>query len=365
MKQFKISSKIILRLLNIIFGFIRKATLNKKPAQTILVIALHKLGDTIFTVPAIKYLINEFKENLRIVCYPESKLLFEQIFKTKYIVIFHDEIFLNGRIASSKARKKIKSIKPFKIYDLTGQSRSATLIAASGVSHAIGFNQEYFQGFYTEFKLKSTTDHLTNIYLKALGMSYSKKEEESLKEFTFSPANNKKILIHPFAGWKSKEWNLKKYIELYQLLNSDYDCKLVIPPNEISEDIELTFRDLDINFSFTYNIAELIKEVKECSIFIGNDSGPLYIASMFGKPTFTIYSSTNPHFSLPFGSHHSYIQKNIKCSPKENVQYCITNAGRNGCPSFECVNLLSVEEVYEKVIIFLKDIYKNFNPHKF
>ena len=73
-------------------------------------------------------------ENLRIVCYPESKLLFEQIFKTKYIVISHDEIFLNGRIASSKARKKIKSIKPFKIYDITGESRSATLIAASGVA---------------------------------------------------------------------------------------------------------------------------------------------------------------------------------------------------------------------------------------
>ena len=30
--------------------------------------------------------------------------------------------------------------------------------------------------------------------------------------------------------------------------------------------------------------------MKKCSVFIGNDSGPVQIASLLGKPTFTIYS---------------------------------------------------------------------------
>ena len=94
----------------------------------------------------LKYLLNEFKENLWIVCYPESKLLYEQIFNAKYVVVSKYEFYLNGRIASPNARKKIKSLRPFKIYDLTGEIRSATLIAASGVKHAIGFNQEYLKG---------------------------------------------------------------------------------------------------------------------------------------------------------------------------------------------------------------------------
>jgi ADP-heptose:LPS heptosyltransferase len=79
----------------------------------------------------------------------------------------------------------------------------------------------------------------------------------------------------------------------------------------------------------------------------------LQIAALLGKATFTIYGPTNPEFHLPFGKYHAYVQKNISCSPKKNEKFCFTDAGRDGCPSFECMNLLSVEEVIPRVMDFI------------
>ena len=106
-------------------------------------------------------------------------------------------------------------------------------------------------------------------------------------------------------------------------------------------------------FKETKNIDDLISIIAGSSIFISNDSGPLQIAALLGKPTFTIYGPTNPEYHLPFGNHHRFIQKIIECSPPKGEKFCFTNAGRDGCPSFECMNLLSVEEVLPQVMDFI------------
>jgi ADP-heptose:LPS heptosyltransferase len=99
----------------------------------------------------------------------------------------------------------------------------------------------------------------------------------------------------------------------------------------------------------------LIIKIKECSAFIGNDSGPIYIASLLDKPTFTLFGPTNPEFSLSSGEHHRYIAKSLKCSPAKNTQYCFTQAGQNGCPAFECMNLLGLDEVNRCIRLFLEE----------
>ena len=119
------------------------------------------------------------------------------------------------------------------------------------------------------------------------------------------------------------------------------------------EEIE-QFVDRNIPVIQTTSIEELINKIKACSVFISNDSGPLYIANLLGKPTFTIYGPTNPDYSLPFGKFHKFVQKKISCSPN-GTQYCYLQAGLN-CPSYECMIQLSVEEVKVSVHEFLSDL---------
>ena len=104
-----------------------------------------------------------------------------------------------------------------------------------------------------------------------------------------------------------------------------------------------------------YSINELIEQTRDCSVFIGNDSGPLYIANMLGKPTFTIYGPTNPDYSIPFGDNHTFINKTIDCSPEKNKQYCHTVAGLVGCPAFKCMETLKLDEVYNKLLPFVQE----------
>ena len=85
--------------------------------------------------------------------------------------------------------------------------------------------------------------------------------------------------------------------------------------------------------------------VKGASLLISNDSGPIYLADYFGVPTLSIYGPTNPEFSMPLSKHHDFIQKKLNCSPKKNEQYCFTDGGYY-CPSYECMNQLTVDEVY-------------------
>jgi len=141
-------------------------------------------------------------------------------------------------------------------------------------------------------------------------------------------------------------------------LKDDYDICLIAPVNTIDKDILMEIESKGLKFVETQSIDDLIKYVKECSVFVGNDSGPLHIASLLGKPTFTIYGPTNPDFHVPVGDHHTYCKVEIKCSPVKDEKLCFTDGGIKGCPSFECMNQLSFDNVFNSLSSFLSRIDK-------
>ncbi|MHB1688791.1 MAG: glycosyltransferase family 9 protein [Ignavibacteriaceae bacterium] len=339
------------------FTFIRKVIVFLKIGNSkVLIISLNKLGDTVFTIPAINAIKNKFDQPLTIVCYEESKLIYEAIFNDfQFVVLSNNDFYFDGRIANSKSRRKIKNINAGIIIDLTFSIKSSSLIFNNRAKKIVGSNDKYFNKIYTDFIQQRKSPHLIDIYLDVAKRIVEINNEIELKEYKIILNKNGYILIHPFAGWKAKEWNLNKYIELAQSLNKVYDCKIIIPKECIEQDILSGLKSLSISFLISNGINDLIDAVKNCSVIIGNDSSAIYIANLLGKPTFTIYGPTNPRFSLPFGELHDFIQKEIKCSPEFGKQYCFTDAGRK-CPSFECMNLLSLEEVNQKVNLFLDKI---------
>lgn len=142
-------------------------------------------------------------------------------------------------------------------------------------------------------------------------------------------------------------------------MNENFDCYWIFPQTKLNNQIEDKLKLKKIKYIVTNSVQELIDEIKNSTLMISNDSGPIHIASILSKPTFTIYGPTNPNFILPLGDSHSYIQKKISCSPQNNQHYCFTNAGRNGCPSFECMNQLKVNEVHNQIIQFISKLEVN------
>ena len=103
------------------------------------------------------------------------------------------------------------------------------------------------------------------------------------------------------------------------------------------------------------SVDRLINELRTCSLIISNDTGPVYLAALLGKATFTIYGPTNPLFTVPRGGHHDYIMEKIECSSAEDEKYCSAYGGRL-CGSFECMNKLNYEMVLDRIKTFADKI---------
>ncbi len=337
-----------------IWGYCKIARLRSSFKNTdvnrIIVISLHKIGDSIFTIHAIKKIAEYHNDkSISLVCFPEAKPIFLMSFPSIDILTIPHNYFWKNRIANHSAKKILNEVGAEIIYDLTGTIASATLIASSYSKKIIGMNLEYFKPLYDLFSPIRKAPHLIDMYMDVVKMAIPVEDDFSF-EFTQVPNEAQKILIHPHAGWQAKEWGLKKYYELAQRLSSQYEVEFITEVNSLHADIK---KEIQENFRLTETstIESLIENIKDCSVLIGNDSGPIYIANFLGKSTFTIYGPTNPEYSKPFGKHHAEIHQEISCSPL-NTQYCFTDAGRK-CPDYICMHSLSTDKVYNSLVDFL------------
>ncbi len=331
--------------------------LAKSDKGQLCVIVLHRIGDSVFTIHAIRKIV-EFhqQEIISIICFPETKPIYQIAFPEINVVTIPHNHFWKARIATKDARKMLIELRPEIIYDLTGAITSASLIATTKAKKIIGMNLGYFKALYDNYIPLRTKPHLIDMYMDVVRQVHLLGNNINY-EFPLKPTDSSKVLIHPHAGWAAKEWGIDKYIELAKKLSTQYKVEFIAEinsiPTEIREEIQSSFI-----LTETKSVEDLIVNIKSCAVLIGNDSGPVHLASLLGIPTFAIYGPTNPSYCKPFGKHHEAIRQEVSCSPvTEN--YCFTDAGRK-CAKYDCMNFLRVEIVYNKFCDFLskKNIFK-------
>ncbi|MCC6256532.1 MAG: glycosyltransferase family 9 protein [Ignavibacteriaceae bacterium] len=361
LNRIKFLSKVIFTTTQSFFFIIRNSIrLFSINEGNIVIISLLKLGDSVFTIPAIREIQNYYKKKIVIICFPESIPIFKlALIGVSFAPVAHNNFLFNERIANSKARKILKASNPEIIFDLNGVMTSATLIFTSRARLIIGMAREQFKTVYDIYLPTKRENHMMDMYLDTIAPLIPNISRELIKHFPPKDIHNRNILIQPFAGWKAKEWNLRKFIELGKILTEKYNVSIVTPMNVIGADIITEIEESDITLIEALSVDDLILHIKNCSVFIGNDSGPIHIADLLGKPTFCIYGPTNPKFSEPLGSHHEHCKIKIKCTPSADEEFCFTYGGRYGCPSFECMNTLSVKGVEKRIILFLDKIFEN------
>ena len=357
-------SKILLLVTNTILklflAFIRLGNkLIKNGNGPLVILSLHRLGDTIFTIPAVRQIQKLYGKKIIIFCFSESAAIYRIEFNDiQLCTVSHDEFRFGQRFPKHSAKSKLKKLKPEIILDLTGTMISASLIYNIKANKIIGINRKQFRSVYDHFVPVREEPQLVDIYLDAIS--------PLVKEFNWTEYKNQKklinplgkILIHPFAGWKEKEWNLRSFINLAARLNVSYTVSFIVQNGQLSEDIRKEIDSLNIELIQTNSVEELIKNIIESSFFIGNDSGPVNIANYLGMPTFSLYGATNPDYTVSEEDHQSYIQKKLSCSAEQYDKYCTIGVGVYECPGIQCMNLLTVDEVYDRVIPLVKEYCK-------
>ena len=322
----------------------------------VLIVSLHRLGDTVFTLPAVNELKNKFGTKLTILCYPESVPIYDLEFDNIDICeVVKDDFYFNSRIAKTKLKRRIKKIRPNIIFDITGSMISASIIFNIRANKIIGTNGNQFKVIYDNFVEFRNEPKLFDIYLDAISPAIQIEDRKKYIKEDKSLNPKGKILIHPFAGWKEKEWNLNNFVSIAKRLNQSFATSIIIQKKQISEDVIADIENSNLEVIQTESVNHLIECIKDSSLFIGNDSGPVNIANYLGKPTITIFGATNPDYTISEREHQKLVQKVLNCSARNNEKFCTIGGMIYSCSGVQCMNLLNVEDVYSRLLPSVKE----------
>ena len=163
------------------------------------------------------------------------------------------------------------------------------------------------------------------------------------------------VAIHPGAGNITKQWPETHFSALMDLLieRNGVNIMLVGGPDEV-EVAETLLRngrhpDRMATMAGKTKLADLPRLLKNCALYIGNDSGPKHIAGAVGIATIGIHSGVvDPVEWGPIGVNAVALRRNMNCSP------CYL-AKAEDCPrSLACLRFLEPNLVYETANMMLK-----------
>lgn len=324
---------------------------HKKGNNSIAIISFHKLGDSVFTIPTIEKIIGNTDHEISLFCMEDSVPLYNLVFgdSINYFSFTYQDFWFGGRISKSRIRECFKQRNASIIIDITGSPQSVSTIISNRADNIIGFNQRVFKSLYTIFNTIDDIKHISEIYAKAVKGFIEIDTDSLLKRFKIERKKTGAILIHPFAGWAAKEWGIQRFILLARKLNEIRATQFVIPVNSVAQDVKEEIDLSGIKIIETKTINELINNLKDAFLVIGNDSGIIYIANLLNIPTFTLFGPSNPSYHYVPSENSGFINEIIPCSPIDNNKLCFTNGGRDGCPANICMDRINPDVVYKRI----------------
>jgi heptosyltransferase I len=155
------------------------------------------------------------------------------------------------------------------------------------------------------------------------------------------------VIIHPGTTRPSKVWAPGKYAEIAdRLAKNGYSAILTGTGDEapiVEKIIELS-KSKPVSLIGRTTIKQFAALIDAAYMFIGSDTGGLYIANALGTHTVVMFGSTDPDKYGPFvTAQQKVIYKRIECSPCD----------KNKCPRLDtetriadCMEAISVEDVW-------------------
>ncbi len=158
------------------------------------------------------------------------------------------------------------------------------------------------------------------------------------------------IGIHPGGNWVYKLWDAENYARIANAFVEKRNVAILLfaGPNEQERQAQVAnLMDVPPILVQTENLRHLAALISVCDVYIGNDTGPMHIASAVDTPVVALFGSTNPIRSGPYGEQHTVVQSgiNLGCNPCHPGRH----PGGCGAGSCEVIAGITVEQVLEVV----------------
>jgi O-antigen biosynthesis protein len=163
------------------------------------------------------------------------------------------------------------------------------------------------------------------------------------------------VAVHPGAGNVTKQWPEAHFSALIDLLIEKNDVNILLVGGADEVDVangllaDVQHPGAVASMAGRTSLADLPRLLKNCVLYIGNDSGPKHIAAAVGVPTVGIHSGVvDPVEWGPIGPNAVALRRNMTCSP------CYL-AKAEDCPrALECLRFFEPNLVYETADMLLK-----------
>jgi ADP-heptose:LPS heptosyltransferase len=148
------------------------------------------------------------------------------------------------------------------------------------------------------------------------------------------------IVVHPFSSWAFRSWPAEKFLFLIDRILQELDHDVVVLGGTHEGEGLTLFKD---RFSMSGRVSCFASDtftesavlIATAALLVGNDSGPLHLASVLGTPAVGLYGPSDPRHTAPPSV--KAIYHRVECSP----------CGQRRCvrPEHSCLWEISVDEV--------------------
>ncbi len=336
------------------------------PQKKIIISRTDGIGDVILALP----MAGVLKE-----LYPESKIIFLGRNYTKAVIdmckhvdqfVAWDEI---EKLDEQESIQNMKRLNADIIIHVFPRRSVAELAKKAQIPLRIGTSSRYYHwstcNRLIRLSRRRSTFHEAQLNLKLL-VSLGAKKKFDLKEipnyFGFKKIippgekfkallDNKKfnLLIHPSSKGSAREWGMKNYQKLIEIIPKD-KFKIFISGTEeegvfVRPFLVDKFPEV-VDLSGKLTLDELISFISNIDGVLAASTGPLHIAASLGKHAVGLYSPMRPIHPgrwSPIGEKATYLVKEKYCSKCRNDNRC------------ECIESITPEEVKEKFINIIQD----------
>lgn len=347
--------------------FNKEKKIQLKGNEKILIVRTDRIGDLILSTPVAEALKQKF---------PQAQIDF--LVAPYTAPILKNNPFINGIVLDDnrnvKSFLKLRKIIKEKKYDLAivlhPTLRLAGLLKATGIPYRIGtgyrgysflFNLKHFQHRKTveKHELEYNLDMLKVLGLEPqkilpkLYLSPNEKNEADifLKKMGIN-SEDITVLIHPGSGGNTLNWPVEKFGELADRLMESYSVKVLVSGRVdekiLAEKMKSKMKHSFLDLTGKTDLRLLSSIIEKSDLVICNSTGPMHIAASLGIPTVALFCpifTASPKRWGPYGEGHTVILPPVPpCK----------NCSATKCEKGNCMDLITVEEVFEKTGAVLK-----------
>ncbi|OGF62356.1 MAG: hypothetical protein A2Y62_17040, partial [Candidatus Fischerbacteria bacterium RBG_13_37_8] len=266
--------------------------------------------------------------------------------------------------------QKIRAEKYDVAIDFQGLIKSSFFTSLTGANYKVGFAEADLRESYAKYFYNATPhqsfegNHIIHKNLSLLSIFniyngepcspnifFSEEDEISVKEELRKRDIGMFYLIHPYAGWKTKQWGLKNYAGVVKKFYKETGIRALISwaPNEYAraQRFALLCKEAAI-LSFPTTIGKLTALIQQSLMVVGGDSGPLHIADSLQKPIIALYGPTKPYRTGPINPNAVVVYHQLDCS----------GCRKRNCPHhhINCMKSITINEVSDTLFHVYKKI---------